>query len=87
MSNTRAQVMHWSSPIYIIGVLLSIWMPRLERIILYGLFIGSTLSHWHYGTRVVQQMCVHFNRTCFKVTPRITKNQNNVTNSTKNNVN
>lgn len=43
-------------------------MPILERPIVYFLTILATASHWHYGAVVVQQLCKHFGRICFKVT-------------------
>lgn len=43
-------------------------MTVLERPILYFLCILATASHWHYGSVVVQQLCKHFGRICFKVT-------------------
>ncbi|KQS70718.1 uncharacterized protein Dere_GG23508, isoform C [Drosophila erecta] len=38
----------------------------IERWILYGLTIFSTLAHWHYGYGVVSEMCDHFHIRCFK---------------------
>uniref|UniRef100_T1H544 Uncharacterized protein n=1 Tax=Megaselia scalaris TaxID=36166 RepID=T1H544_MEGSC len=70
MSNTRCEVYHWMMPVYIIFIILSLWIPQLERILLYTLCLITTLSHWHYGSRVVQVMCVHFNRACFSTNPR-----------------
>lgn len=68
MSNTRCEGFHWMSPIFVISILISMYIPFLERTILYLLTIVTTLSHWHYGSTVVQQMCKHFNRVCFLVT-------------------
>lgn len=68
MSNTRCEGFHWMTPIFIISILIGMYIPILERLILYLLCIITTLTHWHYGTKVVQQMCQHFNRICFKVT-------------------
>ncbi|XP_053694811.1 ethanolaminephosphotransferase 1 [Sabethes cyaneus] len=68
MSNTISETFNWMTGTLCVAVLLSITAPAIERPLLYILVIGSTLAHWHYGTIVVQQMCKHFNRTCFKVT-------------------
>lgn len=93
MSNIRCESLHWMTPLVLMSMLISFYIPFLERVILYLLTIGCTLAHWHYGTIVVsvaeyklcihlknkiikhvlsflqvQQMCVHFNRICFKVT-------------------
>ncbi|XP_063699759.1 ethanolaminephosphotransferase 1 [Culicoides brevitarsis] len=76
MSNTRCEALHWMSPILFVAMLISFMIPRLETIIIYLLLIGSTLAHWHYGTMIVQQLCVHFNRICFKVT-KATPSKNN----------
>uniref|UniRef100_U5EUB6 Putative sn-12-diacylglycerol ethanolamine-and cholinephosphotransferase n=1 Tax=Corethrella appendiculata TaxID=1370023 RepID=U5EUB6_9DIPT len=67
MSNTRCEAFNWMSGVLLISMLFSFKFPIFERLILYLLVIGSTLAHWHYGTIVVQQMCKHFNRICFKV--------------------
>lgn len=68
MSNTRCEAFHWMTPIFIVSILFGMYVPFFERFILYMLCITTTLAHCHYGMRVVQQMCVHFNRICFKVT-------------------
>lgn len=69
MSNTRSEIIHWMTPIFIGSVFICMYVPIFERLILYLLCIITTLTHWHYGSKVVQQMCVHFKRICFKVTP------------------
>ncbi|XP_040167201.1 ethanolaminephosphotransferase 1 [Anopheles arabiensis] len=68
MSNTTAETFNWMTGVLCAAILMSLTMPLLERPILYLLVIGSSLAHWHYGSGVVQQMCVHFNRRCFMVT-------------------
>jgi ethanolaminephosphotransferase len=73
MSNTRCESMNWITPYLALAFIGSILMPRLERIFLYGMLILSSLTHWHYGTAVVQQLCEHFNRICFGVTMRTKK--------------
>ncbi|XP_055849045.1 ethanolaminephosphotransferase 1 [Episyrphus balteatus] len=70
MSNTRCEAFHWMTPIFIILIAFALWIPFFERFILYVLLIYTTLAHWHYGASVVNQMCEHFNRICFKVTPK-----------------
>ncbi|XP_068140443.1 ethanolaminephosphotransferase 1 [Drosophila tropicalis] len=71
MSVTRCEAWHWQTSMYIVSLLLSLWMPLLERPLLYMLLIVTTLTHWHYGASVVNQMCEHFNRVCFTVHKRI----------------
>uniref|UniRef100_A0A8W7Q1R7 Ethanolaminephosphotransferase 1 n=1 Tax=Anopheles coluzzii TaxID=1518534 RepID=A0A8W7Q1R7_ANOCL len=68
MSNTTAETFNWMTGVLCAAIVMSLTMPLLERPILYLLVIGSSLAHWHYGSGVVQQMCVHFNRRCFMVT-------------------
>lgn len=68
MSNTIAETFNWMTGVLFVAVAMSVAMPAIERPLLYLLVIGSSLAHWHYGTVVVQQMCEHFNRICFKVT-------------------
>lgn len=70
MSNTRCDAYHWMLPVFSGTILIALWIPQLERLLLYTLCLVTTLSHWHYGTRVVQVMCVHFNRICFSTQPR-----------------
>lgn len=55
-------------PLFGCSVALGLLMPVLERPILYFLVLLATASHWHYGAVVVQQLCRHFGRICFKVT-------------------
>ncbi|XP_055693042.1 ethanolaminephosphotransferase 1 [Lutzomyia longipalpis] len=69
MSSTRCEAVHWMTPIFVAGILLGMSFPSLELLILYALCVGTTLSHWHYGSRVVQQLCHKFNRVCFGVGP------------------
>lgn len=70
MSNTRCDVFHYMMPIFLFFVGIGLWIPLLERLMLYVLFILTTLTHWHYGTNVVTEMCEHFNRICFSVKMR-----------------
>ncbi|XP_055295725.1 ethanolaminephosphotransferase 1 isoform X2 [Sitodiplosis mosellana] len=70
MSNTRCEAVHWMTPIYVVTLLISLYVPILERPLLYLLCIVTTGAHWHYGTKVVQQMCDHFGRECFTVTQK-----------------
>jgi ethanolaminephosphotransferase len=70
MSNTTSETFHWMTPILAVCFVFSLIIPRLERVLLYALLIFSSAAHWHYGTGVVQQMCVHFNRICFGVGKR-----------------
>lgn len=53
MSSTRCEGFHWMTPIYVATVIISLYVPFLERPLLYLLLIATTLCHWHYGTRVV----------------------------------
>uniref|UniRef100_A0A1I8PWB6 Ethanolaminephosphotransferase 1 n=1 Tax=Stomoxys calcitrans TaxID=35570 RepID=A0A1I8PWB6_STOCA len=85
MSNTRCESFHWMTPIYVLFIALGLWIPFLERFLLYVLFILTTLSHWHYGASVVNQMCEHFNRICFSVhmrKPMVDKAKSNGQSST-----
>lgn len=67
MSNTRCETFNWMTPYLAFAFAGSLLIPRIERILLYSMLVFSTLTHWHYGTIVVQQMCDHFNRICFSV--------------------
>lgn len=53
MSSTRCEAFHWMTPLFCVSVLISLYVPILERPLLYLLCILTTLSHWHYGTKVV----------------------------------
>jgi ethanolaminephosphotransferase len=68
MSNTRCEGFNFLTLLLLGAMLVSFYMPILERFLVYLLLLLSTLLHWHYGTIVVQQMCKHFDRICFKVT-------------------
>lgn len=70
MSNSISETIHWMTPILAFCFGISLVIPRIERLLLYGLLIFTSVAHWHYGTVVVQQMCVHFNRVCFGVGKR-----------------
>ncbi|TDG44200.1 hypothetical protein AWZ03_009374 [Drosophila navojoa] len=72
MSVTRCEAWHWQAPMFVMSLLMSLWLPVLERPLLYILLIVTTLTHWHYGASVVNQMCEHFNRVCFTVHKRVT---------------
>jgi len=71
MSVTRCEAWHWQTPMFVLSFLVSLWLPLLERPLLYMLLIVTTLSHWQYGASVVNQMCEHFNRICFTVHKRV----------------
>ncbi|CRK99640.1 CLUMA_CG012951, isoform A [Clunio marinus] len=70
MSNTTSETFHWMTPILAICFVVSLVIPSIERFLLYALLVFTSLAHWHYGTVVVQQMCLHFNRICFGVGER-----------------
>lgn len=53
MSNTRCEGVHWMTPFIVISIVISLFVPLLERPLLYILCILTTAAHWHYGTRVV----------------------------------
>lgn len=42
-----------------------------EVMLLWSLCAGCSLSHIHYGTRVVQEMCKHFDINCFHIKPKM----------------
>ncbi|XP_030376746.1 ethanolaminephosphotransferase 1 [Scaptodrosophila lebanonensis] len=71
MSSTRSEAWHWQTPMFALSLILSLWLPILERPLLYTLLVVTTLTHWHYGASVVNQMCDHFNRICFTVHKRV----------------
>lgn len=45
--------MHWMTPIFGAAIVVSLYVPMLERVILYVMCIVTTLAHWHYGVKVV----------------------------------
>lgn len=53
MSSTRCEAIHWMTPIFVVSVLISMFIPFLERPLVYLLCILTTAAHWHYGTKVV----------------------------------
>lgn len=56
MSNTRCEAMHWMTPIFGGALVVCLYLPVLERTVLYGLCVVTTLAHWHYGVKVVSPM-------------------------------
>nr|XP_044248636.1 uncharacterized protein LOC108055080 [Drosophila takahashii] len=78
MSVTRCEAWHWQTPMFVLSFLVSLWLPLLERPLLYMLLIVTTLSHWQYGASVVNQMCEHFNRICFTVHKRVPEEKKKV---------
>lgn len=70
MSSTTSETFHWMTPILAACFGISYFIPRLERFLLYALLLFTSAAHWHYGAVVVQEMCKHFNRTCFGVGKR-----------------
>lgn len=70
MSNTNSETLHWMTPVLAVCFVVSLIIPSVERFLLYAFLIMSSLTHWHYGTVVVQQLCQHFNRVCFGVGKR-----------------
>lgn len=70
MSNTKSETFHWMTPLLAGCFVISLYIPRLERFLLYALLIFTSLAHCHYGAVVVEKMCVHFNRICFGVGKR-----------------
>ena len=67
MSNTLSENLNYLTPIFGACFIISYLIPSLEVTLTYLLLIGSTFAHWHYGCKVVMQMCVHFKRICFGV--------------------
>ncbi|XP_050541279.1 ethanolaminephosphotransferase 1 [Daktulosphaira vitifoliae] len=49
------------------AVVLSIYLPSIELLVMYLMTLLSILAHIHYGTCVVKQMADHFNIQCFKI--------------------
>uniref|UniRef100_A0A2A4K4R8 Ethanolaminephosphotransferase 1 n=1 Tax=Heliothis virescens TaxID=7102 RepID=A0A2A4K4R8_HELVI len=45
--------------------------PTTELLLLSGLCVASSIAHIYYGTKVVQEMCDHFNIECFHIKPKI----------------
>lgn len=68
MSNTKCETINSITP-YLLGAFcVSYLIPRLEKFSLYSILLFSTITHWQYGTYVVQELCNHFDRICFGVT-------------------
>lgn len=45
--------------------------PNTELLLLSALCVASSIAHIYYGTKVVQEMCDHFNIECFHIKPKI----------------
>lgn len=59
MSNTRCEAIHWMTPFIVVSIIVSMYIPILERPLLYLLSILTTLAHWHYGTKVVSKFKIN----------------------------
>ncbi|CAB3223752.1 unnamed protein product [Arctia plantaginis] len=74
MSDTRCEACNGLVALYAAGVALALQCvaaPRLELALLGALALVSSVAHIHYGTKVVQEMCQHFNIDCFHIKPKI----------------
>ncbi|GMT28440.1 hypothetical protein PFISCL1PPCAC_19737, partial [Pristionchus fissidentatus] len=61
MSSTRAELWNSLVALYSIAAILSLYViPEWEMFLLYSMSLIVLLSHLHYGTCVVRQMCHHF---------------------------
>ncbi|XP_030026133.2 ethanolaminephosphotransferase 1 [Manduca sexta] len=67
MCHQKCDTLHWFTWPLLAGVGLSLYLPSVERTVLYTLFILSVLAHVHYGVCVVRQICDHFRISCFTV--------------------
>lgn len=59
MTNVRCEAIHWMVPILTLGIILIMYIPFCERVLLYILCIGTTLTHWHYGSNVVSNNMIN----------------------------
>uniref|UniRef100_A0A1B6CBA2 Ethanolaminephosphotransferase 1 n=1 Tax=Clastoptera arizonana TaxID=38151 RepID=A0A1B6CBA2_9HEMI len=73
MSNNRCDLYNWLLTPALVCAVVSILIPsqHLELLLLYSLWIISTLAHIHYGMNVVRQMCCHFRVDCFRIKNRL----------------
>ncbi|XP_066592681.1 ethanolaminephosphotransferase 1-like [Prorops nasuta] len=67
MSNTRCEVLPWILFPVIVATILSFIMPSLDLFVMYAVSILALVSHIHYGTCVVRQMCRHFRICTFRI--------------------
>ncbi|KAL1500768.1 hypothetical protein ABEB36_006213 [Hypothenemus hampei] len=69
MSSTRCDWFNWLFLPTVLAIIVSgitRW-SSVEMSLLYLLCIGTSISHIHYGTCVVRQMCRHFRINCFSI--------------------
>ncbi|XP_026740403.1 ethanolaminephosphotransferase 1-like [Trichoplusia ni] len=74
MSDTRCEVFNWLLVPYAGVVLLVLGAApgaAAELLLLAALALLCSLAHIYYGTKVVQEMCQHFNIECFHIKPKI----------------
>ncbi|KAF7272694.1 ethanolaminephosphotransferase 1-like [Rhynchophorus ferrugineus] len=69
MSSTRCDWFNWMLVPTALAILISCatQSAALEMSLLYGLCVGTSIAHLHYGTCVVRQMCRHFKIDCFSI--------------------
>ncbi|XP_014230507.1 ethanolaminephosphotransferase 1-like [Trichogramma pretiosum] len=67
MSNTRCEIVPWIL-FPAAGAAIMAWaVPNLDLILMYLLAAVALVSHVHYGTCVVRQMCRHFKINAFRI--------------------
>ncbi|CAH0581193.1 unnamed protein product [Chrysodeixis includens] len=74
MSDTRCEVFNALLIPYaavMAVVFYSATSPNTELLLLAALCVASSIAHIYYGTKVVQEMCQHFNIECFHIKPKI----------------
>nr|CAH7724305.1 unnamed protein product [Callosobruchus chinensis] len=72
MSNTRCEVFNCLliPTSVVVAIALTTRLETFELFLTYALCIVTTLTHLHYGTSVVRQMCQHFKVNCFTIKDR-----------------
>ncbi|CAK1601175.1 unnamed protein product [Parnassius mnemosyne] len=74
MSNTRCEAFNGLLVPYSLVMFIVFYYrvsPMTELLLLTMLCVACSVSHIYYGTKVVQEMCEHFNIACFRIKPKI----------------
>ncbi|CAH2000470.1 unnamed protein product [Acanthoscelides obtectus] len=72
MSHTRCEIFNCLliPTSVVVGIAVVTRLQTLELFLTYALCVVATLTHLHYGTSVVRQMCKHFKVNCFTLKDR-----------------
>ena len=70
MSGHRCELFNMLLVPLAIAVMVSLFLPKYELVILYTYALVVVCAHLHYGISVVGELCEHFHIYCFSLTKK-----------------